>query len=510
MSRSAPGTVLLVGAGPGAPGLLTIRGQRALASADVVVYDALAHPSLLDHAPALAKRIYVGKRARAHAKPQAEINRILVREARKGRTVVRLKGGDPYLFGRGGEEAEVLVRAGIPFEVVPGVTAACGVAAYAGIPLTHRDHASCVTFITGHEADGKADSRIDWDALARTNGTLAFYMGVTSLPAIARSLVAAGKPSSTPAAVVQWGTLPRQRAAAGTLSTIARLVERAGIAAPAIILVGGVVGLRKSLRWFDRRPLFGRRVLVTRSRAQASRLSELLTDAGAEAVEVPSIEIAPPRSWTALDRAIGRLPERDWVVFTSANGVQAFLERLAACGKDARALAGLSIAAIGPGTAAALGAARLRADLVPREFTTEGLVEALRGARGKRFLLPRADLANPELAEGLVAAGAVVDEVTAYRIRPARITEEDILGLEGRPPDVATFASSQTARNLVERLGHSRAKRVLARARIASIGPVTSRTLRELGFRVHVEAREATIPSLVSSIVRSFEGRKRP
>lgn len=509
MSRPLPGKVFLVGAGPGDPGLLTIRGQRALASADVVVYDALAHPSLLDHAPASARRIYVGKRASAHAKSQAEIHRILVREARKGLTVVRLKGGDPYLFGRGGEEAEVLVGAGIPFEVVPGVTAACGVAAYAGIPLTHRDFASCVTFVTGHEAEGKADARIDWEALARTGGTLAFYMGVASLPSIARSLVAAGKPSSTPVAVVQWGTLPRQRAVTGTLATIARVVEKARIQAPAIILVGGVVGLRRRLRWFDRRPLFGRRVLVTRSRAQAGRLSELLAEAGAEAVEVPSIEIAPPRSWKALDRAIVRLAEHDWVVFTSANGVAAFLARLAACGKDARALAEVSIAAIGPATAAALETARLRADLVPGEFTTEALVAALRGVRGKRFLLPRADLANPELAEGLRRAGAVVDEVTAYRIRPARISDDDIARLEGRPPDVVTFASSQTARNLVERLGRSRARRLLAGARIASIGPVTSRTLHELGFRVDLEACEATIPSLVSSIVRSFHGRRK-
>jgi len=505
----AVGKVHLVGAGPGDPGLLTLRGQRALASADVVVYDALAHPSLVDLAPPGAKRIYVGKRASLHAKPQEEINRILVREAKRGKVVVRLKGGDPYTFGRGGEEAEELVAAGVPFEVVPGVTAACGVAAYAGIPLTHRDHASMVTFITGHAAEGKEGAPFDWEALVRTKGTLAFYMGVTSLEGIARSLVGAGMPAKTPVAVVQWGTLPRQRTVTGTLATIARLVEAAGLAAPAIILVGGVVGLRKSLRWFDRRPLFGRRVLVTRSRAQASRLSELLALEGAEAVEVPSIAIAPPRSWAPLDRVVKRLGDFDGVVFTSANGVSTFLARLAACGKDARALAGLTIVAIGPGTAAALLEGRLRADLVPREHTTEGLLKAMRNVRGGDWLLPRADLANPELAAGLRAAGAKVTEVTAYRILPARITEDEIVALEGSPPDVATFASSQTARNLVERLGRSRARRLLARAQIASIGPVTSQTLRELGFRVHVEAREATIPSLVSSIVRSFRGRRR-
>ncbi|MBE3069445.1 MAG: uroporphyrinogen-III C-methyltransferase, partial [Planctomycetes bacterium] len=357
----ATGRVTLVGAGPGDPGLLTLRGREALAAADVVVYDALVSPHLLDHAPPGAERVYVGKRSAQHTLSQDGINALLVERARGGAAVVRLKGGDPYVFGRGGEEGLALAEAGIPFEIVPGITAAVAAAAYAGIPVTHRGLASTLTFVTGHEADDKADSAIDWAALARLKGTLAFYMGVANLPAIAANLMRHGLAGATPAAAVQWGTTPRHRSVAATLETLHDAVTRAGLGPPAILLVGEVVRLRESLGWFEQRPLLGRRIVVTRARAQASSLVARLEALGAETIEAPAIRIEPPDDPAPLAEAARAAGDFDWIVFTSTNGVDAFFAALAAAGLDARRLAGCRVAAIGPATAERLAACGIRA-----------------------------------------------------------------------------------------------------------------------------------------------------
>jgi uroporphyrinogen III methyltransferase/synthase len=494
------GRVTLVGAGPGDPGLITLHGVEALRQADAVVYDYLASPELLAHAPEQAELIYVGKQAGRHTLAQSEINALLVRLAREGKRVVRLKGGDPFVFGRGGEEAEALVAAGVPFDVVPGVTSAIAAPAYAGIPVTHRGVASSLAIVTGHEDPQKATSAIDWGSLAGID-TLVFLMGVANLPAIAAELIAHGRRSDTPAAVIQWGTVGRQRTVTGTLADIATRVEEAGLGSPAVTVVGAVVGLRERLRWFDRRPLLGLRVLVTRTREQAGRLAEGLRALGAEPVECAVIETAPPLDWAPLDRAIGELGAYRWIAFTSANGVEAFFARLALAGRDARALAGARLAAIGPATAAALAARGLRADVVPAEFVAEALADALGDVRGARVLLARADIARPALAERLRAAGALVDEVVAYRtVRPEGLEARLRQALAGA--DVVTFTSSSTVRNLFEALGPSEAAQALRGVAVACIGPVTAQTARELGLEPAVVAEEYTIEGLLEALVR--------
>jgi uroporphyrinogen III methyltransferase/synthase len=501
MSR---GRVYLVGAGPGDPGLLTLRGREVLALADVVVYDALIPPRLLEYAPAAAERIYVGKRASHHTLGQDEINRLLVAKAHGGSCVVRLKGGDPYVFGRGGEEALALAAAGIEFEVVPGVTAAVAAAAYAGIPLTHRDLASAVGLVTGHEADDKADSALDWEALARWKGTLVFYMGVANLPAISRNLIAHGRAGTTPAAVIQGGTTPRQKVVSGTLESLAALAAEAGLAPPAIILVGGVVALRERLNWFERRPLLGRRIVVTRSRAQASELSRRLEALGAETIEAPAIRIEPPADASDLRQAVADRASFDWVIFTSTNGVDAWFQTLAAAGLDARALAGCMVAAIGPATAERLAQFGLRADLEPEKFTGAAVAAALatkQDLAGVRVLLPRADIAPKELAEALASRGAAVREVVAYRTVADLSNVETVARMLAQNEiDWLTFASSSTVKNLVEAIGAERVR--ASRARIASIGPTTSETLRLSGLEPDVEADPHTIPALVDAIVK--------
>lgn len=506
------GRVYLVGAGPGDPELLTRKGQRVLGQADVVVYDRLANPVLLALAPPQAEQIYVGKLPDRHTLSQDEINALLVERGQMGQTVVRLKGGDPFVFGRGGEEAEALRAAGIPFEVVPGVTSAIAAPAYAGIPVTHRDECSAFTVITGHEDPTKTASALDYEALARV-GTLVFLMGVGRLGQIAERLIAAGMSPETPAAVVMWGTYPSQKTATGTLATIHAEVQRAGITAPAVTVVGQVAGLRETLRWFDEpstRPLFGRRVLVTRARAQASELVEALRALGAEAVEFPAIQIAPPSdNFAALDRAIARLsmngvaPVYDWVVLTSVNGVEMFWSRIRAAGKDARSLGGVRLAAIGPATAAALEARGLVPDVVPGQFVAEALLGAIPNPAGQRFLLPRADIARAALREGLEAAGAEVEEVEAYRTILGQPTEAERADLIERGVDILTFTSSSTVRNFVQQLGPEVARMVAAGALVAAIGPVTAQTAREFGLRVDIEANEHTIPGLVEAIVAS-------
>lgn len=498
----ASGYVSLIGAGPGDPGLLTLRGAEALASADVVVYDYLANPALLVHAPAGAERIYVGKKAGCHTLSQEEINALLVERGLAGQRVARLKGGDPFVFGRGGEEALALVEAGIAFEVVPGITSAVAAPAYAGIPVTHRGLASSFAVITGHEDPNKEETALNWSRLATGVDTLVFLMGVGNLPQIVEQMVDHGRPADTPVALVRWGTLPDQQTVTGTLANITGRVEAAGLGPPAVTIVGPVAGLREDLRWFEDRPLFGQRVLVTRTRQQASALSTRLRALGAEAIEMPTIEIAPPEDWAPLDSAMADLPGYDWIIFTSVNGVASFWERLIQACLDARALHGVRLAAVGPATAAALEGHGLQADYVPGEYVAEAIASGLGNVQGLRVLLPRADIARPALADLLRQAGAEVVEVAAYRTLRPHISTGELRGLLASIT-VATFTSSSTVRNLAS-MAHDAdidLSQVLSDVIVACIGPITDDTAREMGLTVNIVAEEYTIEGLVQAVV---------
>ncbi len=497
------GLVSLVGAGPGDPDLFTVGGVARLAQADVVVYDRLANPALLHHARPGAELIYAGKLPDRHTLTQDEINDTLVEHGRAGKRVVRLKGGDPFVFGRGGEEAEALIAAGVPFEVIPGVTSAIAALAYAGIPVTHRALASSFAVITGHEDPSKDNASIDWPKIARGADTLIFLMGVGRLDEIARRLIEHGRAASTPAAVIEWGTLPRQRTVSGTLATIAADAAAAGIGSPAVTVVGEVARLRADLRWFDARPLFGKRVLVTRTRQQASDLSRLLAAQGAEPVELPALEIVPAADEREVARAINTLRTSGygWTIFTSANAVDIFLDHLRAAGVDARAFGRTRIAAIGSGTAHALARHGLRADLVPERYIAEGLVDALalRPMRGVRVLLPRAQGARETLVDALAARGAVVDEITLYIAAvPDQPDAEGLRRLRAGEIDIATFASSSAVRNLVAMLGGDTA--ALRAVRIAAIGPITAQSLRDAGLEVHIMPEIHTVEALVQAL----------
>jgi uroporphyrinogen III methyltransferase / synthase len=516
MTGRTSGRVVLVGAGPGDPGLLTLRGQRWLAAADVVVHDHLVHRRLLESVRPDAEIVLVGAPHQDGGRlSQSAIEDLLVDRARSGKVVVRLKNGDPFVFGRGAEEAEALRRAGIPFEVVPGVTAAVAVPAYAGIPATHRDHASLVTIATGHQAwaPGAPEPSIPqlpWDVLAKQGGTLVFVMAVRQLAGVLAALVAAGLDAATPAALVHRGTLGSQRTIEGTAATLAARVREAGVGPPAVLVVGQVVSLREQVRWFEERPLFGRRVVVTRPREQAGDLARALEDAGAEVVLFPTIAIAPPLDPVALDRAVAVSAGYDWIVFTSANGVRAFFARFAAQQRDVRELAPVRLAAIGPETAAELERRLLRPAVVPLEYRAEGLLEALAGEdlRGRRILLPRAAGARPVLPETLVERGASVDEVIAYRaVAPA---DADVPGLRAALAagdiDAVTFTSSSTVRHFVELVGRDTIASLGGARRpvVACIGPVTAETAREAGLAVDVCPVEYTAPSLAAALVDHF------
>ena len=530
-----PGEVWLVGAGPGDPGLITLAGLEAVRQADVIVYDRLVSPRLLEHARDGAELIYVGKISGAPGgHDQAAINRTLVEKGREGKRVVRLKGGDPFVFGRGGEEAEALRAAGVPFHVVPGVTSAVAVPAYAGIPVTHRGVAATFAVVTGHEDPGKGDPAIDWERLATAVDTLTLLMGMKTLPEVIEKLIAGGRPADTPAAVIRWGTTPDQRTVVGTLADIVRRVEEAGLEPPAITVVGDVVRLRETLRWFEDRPLFGKRVLITRTRRQASALARLLADEGAVPVELPAIEIEPSFDEAVVAAALGSLSSGAyaWAVFTSANAVELWFGLMRQRGLDARAFGGVRVAAIGPATAEALAERGIAADAVPGEYVAEAVVGALREAPlrpGDRVLIPRAEAARPELVEGLRALGAEVDEVTLYRAAmPAEAPAEALSLLRDGGIDIVTFTSSSTVRNLAALLGDDfrvilsgddagagdvvSSRRNLGRGDrpalaverprplIACIGPITADTARELGLRVDVEAAEHTVPGLVAAL----------
>jgi uroporphyrinogen III methyltransferase/synthase len=506
------GIVHLVGAGPGDPGCLTLRGRECLSVAEVVVYDYLANPELLAFAPASAERIFAGKHgAGPHLLEQAEINALLVERARAGRRVVRLKGGDPFVFGRGGEEAEALAAAGVRFEIVPGVSAAYSVPAFAGIPVTHRDWVSGVTVLTGHEAHDKRAHQVRWDLVATAGNTIVLLMGLRQMSRNLERLLRAGLVPTTPAAAIRWGGTPRQRVMVATAGTLADEVARGGIQPPVTVVIGEVVRLREALAWFEQRPLFGRRVMVTRARAQASVLARLLGEAGADVVECAAIEIADPDSTAPLDGALDRLGEYDWVVFTSVNGVDRFFARLAARGGDVRRLHRARIAAIGPETARSLEARLVRTDCVPAEFRAEGLLEALSGEalEGKRILLPRAMGARQVLPEELRARGAIVDEVVSYRSIVPEASREALRRAlaDGDTIDCLTFTSSSTVTHflaLVDEVDAAGGRARLASARVACIGPITAKTAQDAGLRVDVVPAEYTIPSLARAVVASF------
>jgi uroporphyrinogen III methyltransferase / synthase len=484
-------TVYLVGAGPGDPGLLSARALELIAAADVIVYDRLIPVSALDGARPDAELIYAGKEGGGESMAQAEISRLLVEHGRNGAEVVRLKGGDPFVFGRGGEEAEALRAAGVAFEVVPGVTAGVAGPAYAGIPVTHRSVASAVAFVTGHEDPTKPESALDWAALAAFPGTLVFYMGVRQLGAIAERLIGSGRDPSEPAAVVERGTLPDQRVVAGTLQTIAGVAGDAGIRAPALVVVGEVVRLRERLAWFsDTRPLAGITVAVTRARAQASGLASRLGALGASVIEAPAIRIVP------LDGPAPSLAAYDLVCLTSPNGVRLLFSRLLAEGLDARALAGARVAAIGPGTASELRSHGVIADVVPERFVAEGLLEALANVPVGRVLVARAAQARDVLVEALRERGAEVDVVALYETVPEPLSDAELAAVA--EADYVTFTSSSTVRYFLESFGDPDSR---LRARLVSIGPVTSATLREHGLEPDVEAPQHDIDGLVDALV---------
>jgi len=504
------GKVYLVGAGPGDPGLFTLKGAACLKKAQVVVYDYLANPELLALAPAQAERIYVGKKGGQHTKRQEDINRLLCDLAAAGKTVVRLKGGDPYVFGRGGEEASALAQRGLAFEVVPGVTSAIAAPSYAGIPVTDRRATTEVAFITGHEDPTKPGSTINWASLAGI-GSLVFLMGVKNLPHICTQLMAHGKPADTPAAAVRWGTMPKQRTVAGTLADLPQKVAAAGLEAPAITIVGQVVGLRDELLWFERLPLFGRRVVVTRTREQASRLSGQLRELGAEVLEIPTIALRPPADGRPLAQACRNIESYDWLIFTSPNGVQAFFAALAEAGKDCRALYRAKVAVIGPATGQALAKRGLKPDLVARTFVAEGLLQSLAeyDLAGARVLLPRAAEAREVLPETLASQGAKVEVVAAYEtVAPPESAKALREALE-QGFDAVTFTSSSTVENFLALLDQAGRDELIRRSQsgqtcLASIGPITSETARQHGLAVAVEPAAYTIDALVEALAAHF------
>lgn len=502
------GKVYLIGAGPGDPGLMTLKGKECLETADVILYDYLANPILLQYAPATAERIYVGRRGRGRYQDQADINRLLIERAKEGNIVVRLKGGDPFVFGRGGEEAEAVSAAGIDFELVPGVTAAVAVPAYAGIPVTHRTLASTVTFVTGHEDPTKPAALLEWPKLASASGTLVFMMGMKNLPSIVGHLLSEGRPSDTPVAAIRWGTKADQQTIVGTLKDIVAKTDAAHLEPPTVVVVGDVVRLREQLNWFETKPLFGKRIVLTRAQEQAKEFSHLLAAYGAEPVVVPTIQIVPPVSWQAIDDAVARLSTYQWLIFTSVNGVRPFMDRLRASGKDVRALANLRLCAIGPRTAQELGVYGLSPDIVPIEFQAEGVIAALAqvGINGSRVLIPRAEVAREILPDRLRELGATVEVIPVYRtIAPAG----DVAGLaqqfrDGRVAAI-TFTSSSTVRNFVDLFGgRSVVISLLAGTVVACIGPITARTAEEYGLTVRIMPAENTVPALAEAIVRHF------
>jgi len=495
------GICYLIGAGPGDPGLFTIKGRDCLEHADVVIYDYLCNPLLLKFAPDSAEKIYVGKKAGAHTLTQEEINALLVKKARAGKNVARLKGGDPFLFGRGGEEAEALAAAGCRFEIVPGVSSAIAGPAYAGIPVTHRAHNTALTIFTGHEDPSKPESTLDLDAIARTPGTKVMLMGVERLGPITARLQSAGMDPQTPAALVRWATTGSQQTLAGTLADIAVRAEQAGFKAPAIAVFGEVVKLREKLNWFESLPLFGQRIAVTRTRKQAGDLTARLRALGADAFELPTIRIEPPKNKRAFYELVVDAHAYDWIVFTSPNGVDAFFTAFYEIFRDARDIGGARIAAIGPATAERVRSYHLQVDVQPEKYVAEEILAELQkevSVENLKFLLARAEGAREVLAEELTRLGAIVDEAVAYCTVPET---DDVSGgikrFREEGADWITFTSSSTAENFA-----ALKLPLPAELKTASIGPITSKTMRKLGLDVDIEAKQHDIPGLVEAMCR--------
>ena len=493
------GICYLAGAGPGDPGLLTLKAKACLKLADVVVYDYLCNPQILKWAPEKAEIIYVGKKAGAHTLSQEEINALLVEKTKAGKCVVRLKGGDPFLFGRGGEEAEALADAGLDFEIVPGVSSAIAGPAYAGIPVTHREHTSQLTIFTGHEDPSKPESSLDYKALASQPGTKVMLMGVERIGQIASALIENGADPEIPVALVQWATTGKQRTVTGTLRTIAAVVAEANFQPPAVAVFGGVVNLRKKLNWYETLPLFGKRIVVTRTRKQAGRLTADLRLLGADIIEIPTIRIEPPANLLEFGGLVQDAHTYDWIVFTSPNGVEAFFDMFYKIYGDAREIGGARIAAIGPATAQRVKDFRLKVDLMPEQAVAEAVARAFQkeqSIENEKILIIRPEVARDVLAKKLTELGAIVDEAIAYRTVPettdlqggmARFSEEGA--------DLITFTSSSTAENFM-----ALKLPMPANLKTASIGPVTSKTMRELGLKVDVEAKQHDVPGLIKAI----------
>jgi uroporphyrinogen III methyltransferase/synthase len=513
--RSAP-MVYLVGAGPGDPGLITIRGKQLLEGAEVLIYDYLASRKLLKYVPRDAEFIYAGKRGGGkHTHTQDEINQMLIDRAMSGKKVIRLKGGDPFIFGRGGEEIEELVKAGIPFEVVPGVTSATAAATYAGIPITHRQYTSTVAFVTGHEDPTKADSNIAWDKLATGVGTIVVYMGIKNLQSITEKIIRYGRDPHTPVAVVRWASTSEQRTVVGNLENIAEIVRKNDIKPPSLVVIGEVVNLRETINWYEKRPLFSKRVVVTRTRDQASELVNLLENFGAECIEYPMIALEPVASYEILDRALAEIETYHWLLFTSINAVDYFFKRLFEMGKDVRDLKGPKIAAVGKVTAEALLSRGIRPDLLPQEFTGDGLAESLagKGVRDLRILIPRALKARETLPEALGRVGAEVTVAPVYQnVLPTnnageQLQEELRRALQEKSVDMVTFTSSSTVKNFVRLLDITtpdEMQKLMSGVAVATIGPITAKTAEQFGLHVDVQPSEYTIPDLVESIVMYF------
>ncbi|MEK6646808.1 MAG: uroporphyrinogen-III C-methyltransferase [Candidatus Firestonebacteria bacterium] len=496
--------VYLIGAGPGNPKLITVRGLECLKQADVVIYDYLVDKSLLGYAKPDAQIIYVGKKAGVHTLEQNEINKLIVQKAKQKKYVVRLKGGDPYMFGRGAEEALTLLNAKIPFEVVPGVPAFLGVSAYAGIPVTHREFTSTVTLITGHEDPTKKASAVDFSKIAPGVGTLVFYMAVKNTPEIVKKLLANGRSPDELCAFVEWGTTPKQRTIVCTLKNAIAEVEKKKVSPPALFIVGKVVQLHKNLNWFEKLPLFGKSVVVTRTREQASELTSLLKEKGAYVFEFPTIKISPVRNFSKLDKAIKKIKKFNWVIFTSRNGVKIFIDRVFRKGKDLRILDGVKICAIGPGTKDEFEKFGIKVDLMPDQYINEGIIKKIKSIenlRGKNILIPRASGARQILVEELNKLGANVLEIIIYNTVPDKTNVLDLKDkIKAGEIDFVSFTSSSTVKNFVQLLGIEFLKRYGKSLKFVSIGPVTSKTAKNLGLNIFGEARQHTIQGLVNTI----------
>ena len=510
--RIAPGTVYLVGAGPGDAGLLTLRAAELLGRAQVVVYDALVSPEIMRLAPPNAERIYAGKRASRHAIPQVELNQLLVEKAREGKSVVRLKGGDPYVFGRGGEEAIELEGAGIPFEVVPGISSVIAGPNYAGIPITHRDFCSNFTVLTGHEDPTKPGSALDYERLAKLPGTKVVLMGVERIRTIAQELVRHGLDPATPAAMIRWATTGRQQSLIGTVSTIADQAEKAEFAAPALTIIGGVVSLREKLNWFERRKLFGRRIVVTRTREQASQLSHQLNELGADVLEIPTIKVVAPQNVMPLVEAISALGEYDWLIFTSPNGVTAFFDYFFKAFPDLRDLGAVRIAAVGPTTAAKIKELHLNVDAIPERYLASevsGAISAVESIENLRCLLLRAEVANADLPRQLEEKGAIVDDVACYRtVKETEDLDGSSARLEESGADWITFTSSSTVENFHARFDLPALIKRFPNTKTASIGPETTKALAALGLTPTIEAKEHNISGIIQALVKAETKRK--